>query len=112
MSNNSALSTQHSSLRILVLHGPNLNLTGEREPEVYGAATLAEIDGDLQRQGEALGIEVECFQSNHEGELIDRIHEARRRCDAIIINPGALTHYSFACRTPCGRSACRWSRCT
>ncbi len=82
--------------RILVLHGPNLNLTGEREPAVYGAATLAEIDGDLQRQGEALGIEVECFQSNHEGELIDRIHEARQRCDAIIINPGALTHYSFS----------------
>ena len=83
-------------VRILVLHGPNLNLTGEREPAVYGTATLAEIDGDLQRQGEALGIEVECFQSNHEGDLIDRIHEARRRCDAIIINPGALTHYSFA----------------
>ena len=65
MSNNSALSTQHSSLRVLVLHGPNLNLTGVREPEIYGAATLADIDGELRRQGETLGIEVECFQSNH-----------------------------------------------
>jgi 3-dehydroquinate dehydratase-2 len=86
----------NSALRIIVLHGPNLNLTGMREPEIYGAATLADIDGELQRQGEALGIEVECFQSNHEGDLIDKIHEAGRRCDAIIINPGALTHYSFA----------------
>jgi 3-dehydroquinate dehydratase-2 len=96
MSNNSSLSTHHSSLRVLVLHGPNLNLTGVREPEIYGAATLADIDGELRQQGETLGIEVECFQSNHEGDLIDRIHEAGRRCDAIIINPGALTHYSFA----------------
>jgi 3-dehydroquinate dehydratase-2 len=82
--------------RIIVLHGPNLNLTGVREPEIYGAETLADIDGELQRQGEALGIEVECFQSNHEGELIDKIHEAGQRCNAIIINPGALTHYSYA----------------
>jgi 3-dehydroquinate dehydratase-2 len=67
-----------------------------REPEIYGTATLADIDNDLQNQGKALGIEVECFQSNHEGELIDRVHEAARRYDAIIINPGALSHYSYA----------------
>jgi 3-dehydroquinate dehydratase-2 len=81
--------------RVLVLHGPNLNLTGIREPEIYGTTSLGEIDEGLRRQGAALGIEVDCFQSNHEGDLIDRIHEARRRYDAIIINPGALTHYSL-----------------
>jgi 3-dehydroquinate dehydratase-2 len=96
MDNNLALSAKRSALRIIVLHGPNLNLTGAREPEIYGATTLADIDGELQRQGETLGIQVECFQSNHEGVLIDRIHEAGRNCDAIIINPGALTHYSYA----------------
>ncbi|MGD0152171.1 MAG: type II 3-dehydroquinate dehydratase [Thermacetogeniaceae bacterium] len=84
--------------RIMVLHGPNLNLTGVREPEIYGAASLGDIDDDLRRQGELRGLEVECFQSNHEGELIDKIHEAARRCALIIINPGALTHYSYALR--------------
>lgn len=82
--------------RIMVLHGPNLNLTGVREPEIYGATALGEINKDLLRQGEALGLEVECFQSNHEGDLIDKIHDAGQRCSLIIINPGALTHYSYA----------------
>lgn len=82
--------------RIMVLHGPNLNLTGAREPEIYGATALGEINEDLLRQGEALGLEVECFQSNHEGDLIDKIHDAGQRCSLIIINPGALTHYSYA----------------
>ncbi|MDH7576208.1 MAG: type II 3-dehydroquinate dehydratase [Bacillota bacterium] len=82
--------------RILVLHGPNLNLLGEREEEIYGAVTLAEINRELARQGEAAGVEVDFFQSNHEGDLIDRIHAAKNSADLIIINPGALTHYSFA----------------
>ena len=82
--------------RIMVLHGPNLNLTGVREPEIYGAASLGDIDDGLRRQGELLGLEVECFQSNHEGELIDKIHEATCGYALIIINPGALTHYSYA----------------
>ncbi|HAA89366.1 MAG TPA: type II 3-dehydroquinate dehydratase [Peptococcaceae bacterium] len=84
--------------RILVLHGPNLNLLGERETNVYGAVTLEEINKQLTEQAEELGASVEFFQSNHEGELIDKIHQARDRFDAIIINPGALTHYSYALR--------------
>ncbi|NPV28522.1 MAG: type II 3-dehydroquinate dehydratase [Firmicutes bacterium] len=82
--------------RILVLHGPNLNLLGEREEEIYGSASLADINRDLARQAEAAGVEVEFFQSNHEGDLIDRIHASKNSADLIIINPGALTHYSFA----------------
>jgi 3-dehydroquinate dehydratase-2 len=85
-------------VRILVLHGPNLNLLGEREPEVYGRTTLAEIDGRLQKLGAASGVAVECFQSNHEGALIDRIHAARRDCDGIVINPGGLSHTSVSLR--------------
>ncbi|HHW40727.1 MAG TPA: type II 3-dehydroquinate dehydratase [Syntrophomonadaceae bacterium] len=82
--------------RILVVNGPNLNLLGEREEEIYGKITLAEINRALTRQGEAAGVDVEFYQSNHEGDLIDRIHAARGSFDAIIINPGALTHYSYA----------------
>jgi len=82
--------------RILVVNGPNLNLLGEREEEIYGKVTLAEINCALTRQGEAAGVDVEFYQSNHEGDLIDQIHAARGRFDAIIINPGALTHYSYA----------------
>jgi len=84
--------------RVLVLHGPNLNLLGEREPEVYGRTTLSEIDQTLAADGVAMGIEVECFQSNHEGMLIDRLHAERRRADGILINPGGLTHSSVALR--------------
>ncbi|MGB9793242.1 MAG: type II 3-dehydroquinate dehydratase [Thermacetogeniaceae bacterium] len=82
--------------RILVLNGPNLNLLGEREEEIYGRVTLEEIKQSLTKQGKDAGVEVEFYQSNHEGELIDRIHAARGRFEAIIINPGALTHYSYA----------------
>lgn len=81
---------------ILVLNGPNLNLLGQREPEKYGRTTLAEIERTLQRQAKALGAVVECFQSNHEGALIDRIHAARGTVDAIVINAGAYTHTSLA----------------
>ena len=81
---------------ILVLNGPNLNLLGQREPEKYGRTTLAEIERTLQREAKARGAVVECFQSNHEGALIDRIHAARGHADAIVINAGAYTHTSLA----------------
>lgn len=84
--------------RILVLNGPNLNLLGERDPGHYGNRTLAEICEELRREGETLGVEVACFQSNHEGELIDILHEERAASAGLIINPGALTHYSYAVR--------------
>ncbi|HLO04145.1 MAG TPA: type II 3-dehydroquinate dehydratase [Symbiobacteriaceae bacterium] len=84
--------------RILVLHGPNLNLLGQREPEVYGRTTLATIDERLIALGAELGLTVETFQSNWEGALVDRIHAALGQIDCIIINPGALTHYSIALR--------------
>jgi 3-dehydroquinate dehydratase II len=84
--------------RILVLHGPNLNLLGTREPGVYGSATLADIDARLEAEAAQRGIELRILQSNHEGVLIDAIHAARGWADAILINPGALTHYSYALR--------------
>ena len=85
-------------MNILILHGPNLNLLGEREPEVYGYETLQDINAELMRRAEAVGIAVKISQSNHEGVLIDTIHEHRKWADALIINPGAFTHYSYALR--------------
>lgn len=85
-------------VKVLVIHGPNLNLLGTREPAVYGSATLADINGQLEALGRELGVAVECMQSNHEGAIIDAIHGARGRCGAILINPGAYTHYSIAIR--------------
>ena len=84
--------------RIVVLNGPNLNLLGERDTTLYGASTLDEINAELSRVASGLGVEVEFYQSNHEGDLIDRIHEERKRADGLIINPGALTHYSYSLR--------------
>jgi len=81
-----------------VIHGPNLNLLGEREPSVYGSLTLGEVDRRLQALARAEGASVDTFQSNHEGAIIDRLHASRGRYDAIVINAGALTHYSFALR--------------
>lgn len=86
-------------LKILVVHGPNLNLLGTREPEIYGRQTLADIDAQLVALGLELGAQVSTFQSNHEGALIDRIHQARVEGVAgILINPGGLTHTSVALR--------------
>lgn len=85
-------------MKILVLHGPNLNLLGTREPEVYGRLTLAEIDASIRALAGELGVAVEIFQSNSEGELIDRIQGAAASIDGIVINPAAYTHTSVAIR--------------
>ena len=85
--------------KVLVVNGPNLNLLGTREPHIYGSTTLADVENGLRVQGEALGVELLCFQSNHEGAIVDRIHAARAEGVAwILINPGAYTHTSVAIR--------------
>ena len=84
--------------RVLVLHGPNLNLLGRREPEVYGTTTLAEVDARIADVAAELGLGVDCRQSNHEGVLIDAVQEAMTAFDAVVINPGGLTHTSVALR--------------
>jgi len=86
------------TLRILVLNGPNLNTLGTREPTVYGTVTLAHIQEMLESQGKKADASVTCFQSNHEGALIDCIQDHAATIDGIIINPGAFTHYSLAIR--------------
>ncbi|MCJ7622959.1 MAG: type II 3-dehydroquinate dehydratase [Anaerolineaceae bacterium] len=85
-------------LTILILHGPNLNLLGKREPEVYGSLTLKDIDQRLAAWGEQAGCEVKTYQSNHEGVLIDHIHDAQEWAKGVIINPGGFTHTSVALR--------------
>ena len=84
--------------RILVLHGPNLNMLGKREPEVYGALTLEQLNAELAAQATKLGVAVECRLTNHEGVLVDMIQAADGAYDCIIINPAAFTHYSIAVR--------------
>lgn len=85
-------------LLIQIVHGPNLNLLGTREKLVYGVTTLASIDDKLKTMAEASGVSVSCFQSNHEGEIIDAIHKNHTKTQGILINPGALTHTSIALR--------------
>jgi len=83
---------------ILLINGPNLNLLGTREPHIYGSTTLADVEEQAKKQASSLSIKLEAFQSNWEGAILDRIHEARGKVDAIVINPGALTHTSVALR--------------
>ncbi len=85
-------------IRILVIHGPNLNLLGEREPGIYGLSSLAEIDEMIRQRAAEIEVDVRISQFNSEGEMIEEIHAARDSADAIVINPGAFTHYSIAIR--------------
>ena len=85
--------------KIRVINGPNLNLLGTREPGVYGARTLSELETALDLEAAALGVEVDFYQSNYEGDIIESLHECRaKEIDAVILNPGAFTHYSYAIR--------------
>ncbi len=81
---------------VYILNGPNLNLLGQRQPEIYGSTTLADIEAECRALAGELGVEIGFFQSNHEGTIIDQIHEARQKAQAIIINPAAFTHTSVA----------------
>lgn len=85
-------------MKLICILGPNLNLLGEREREIYGTMSFQELVAFLQEEASRRGVELEVFQSNHEGAIIDKIHEARGKWDGIIINPGAYTHYSIAIR--------------
>lgn len=87
-----------SEMRVLVLNGPNLNLLGEREPEVYGTLRLSDVEAALSSLADDLGVDVAFGQSNSEGKLIDMLHDSRHTCDAVVFNPGAYTHYSYALR--------------
>ena len=88
--------TPSGNLRVLLLNGPNLNLLGQREPDVYGTMTFEELNKRVRDYAKEIGIELKSLQSNHEGVLIDAIHDAADWADAIVINPGAYTHYSYA----------------
>ena len=95
---NNQMNQEKKKLKVLVIHGPNLNMLGKREPEIYGKTTLDEINSDLENLGTELGIFVETFQSNHEGAIIEKIQKAAATQKGIIINPAAYTHTSIAIR--------------
>ena len=86
------------NMKVLVLNGPNLNLLGVREPGIYGNESLEIIENELKNEAAKLNITLDCFQSNHEGKLIDELHRAMSNADGVILNAGALTHYSYALR--------------
>ncbi|TFB10906.1 type II 3-dehydroquinate dehydratase [Candidatus Marinimicrobia bacterium MT.SAG.3] len=83
---------------VVVINGPNLNLLGEREPEIYGSQTLEELNREIEEYAKGKDVELKFFQSNHEGEIIDLLHKFRNGSDGFILNPGAFTHYSYAIR--------------
>lgn len=85
-------------MKIMVIHGPNLNLLGVREPDIYGVLTLDEINQQIKREADRLGVQVEFYQSNHEGAIVDVIHQCMGKADGIVMNPAAYTHYSIAIR--------------
>ena len=94
-------------MKILVLHGINLNMFGQRDPGQYGTATLADIDAALLALAGELGVQLECFQTNHEGAMVERIHQAHaERVDAVVVNAGAWTHYSYGVRDALAILAC------
>ena len=92
------MSDKHKIRNILVIHGPNLNLLGEREPDVYGAKTLRDVNQEILSYARNKNVKIRFFQSNHEGNIIDTIHKNRHWMDGMVINPGAFTHYSYAIR--------------
>ncbi|MFC1489521.1 type II 3-dehydroquinate dehydratase [Thermodesulfobacteriota bacterium] len=87
-----------NSPKVLIIHGPNLNMLGKREPDIYGKATLGNINNELEGLGQRLGLEIDIFQSNHEGKIVEKIQEAMTTHNALIINPAAYTHTSIAIR--------------
>lgn len=89
---------EEKKMKIQVINGPNMNMLGIREPEIYGSLTLEEMNRQLSEKGEELGISLEFYQSNHEGDIIDKIQACYGKADGIVINPGAYTHYSIAIR--------------
>ena len=88
--------TPTGTLKIAVIHGPNLNLLGLREPDIYGTDTYDDMNRKIESHAKQIGVEVRIFQSNHEGVIIDTVHDAVKWADAVVINPGAYTHYSYA----------------
>ncbi len=96
MTENASVSDRRA--RVLVINGPNLNLLGTREPDIYGRETLADVEERLRSRAGDLGCEVECRQSNHEGEIVDWLQQASGSFEAVVLNPGAFTHYSHAIR--------------